>query len=198
MKRPKETSKKRPPTAKRAKLSAAGIQQESPRSYKLKRPIETSKKKQPATKQFKPPMAEKMLSVDRSPLLRRSPLVRNPELRLVVSPVVIAQSPRSSPPSPPLPVERSSSPSPLPGFSSAQRKLRRLKSEIWSDMDPIYHDRKLVQARCKHCNEIFSAARNSGNSHIPLPFREAFYELGRQDSNYIYSLSLEEWQRAKV
>jgi len=31
-----------------------------------------------------------------------------------------------------------------------------------------------------------------------LPFREAFYELGRQDSNYIYSLSLEEWQRAKV
>ena len=115
MKRPKETSKKRPPTAKRAKLSAAGIQQESPRSYKLKRPIETSKKKQPATKQFKPPMAEKMLSVDRSPLLRRSPLVRNPELRLVVSPVVIAQSPRSSPPSPPLPVERSSSPSPLPG-----------------------------------------------------------------------------------
>ena len=33
-------------------------------------------------------------------------------------------------------------------------------------MDPIYHDRKLVQARCKHCNEIFSAARNSGNSHI--------------------------------
>ena len=113
MKRPKETSKKRPPTAKRAKLSAAGIQQESPRSYKLKRPIETSKKKQPATKQFKPPMAEKMLSVDRSPLLRRSPLVRNPELRLVVSPVVIAQSPRSSPPSPPLPVERSSSPSPF-------------------------------------------------------------------------------------
>jgi len=113
LKRPKETSKKRQPTAKRAKLSAAGIQQESPRSYKLKRPIETSKKKQPATKQFKPPMAEKMLSVDRSPLLRRSPLVRNPELRLVVSPVVIAQSPRSSPPSPPLPVERSSSPSSL-------------------------------------------------------------------------------------
>jgi len=112
MKRPKETSKKRPPTAKRAKLSAAGIQQESPRSYKLKRPIETSKKKQPATKQFKPPMAEKMLSVDRSPLLR-SPLVRNPVLRLVMSPVVIAQSPRSSPPSPPLPVERSSSPSSL-------------------------------------------------------------------------------------
>ena len=68
LKRPKETSKKRQPTAKRAKLSAAGIQQESPRSYKLKRPIETSKKKQPATKQFKPPMAEKILSVDRSPL----------------------------------------------------------------------------------------------------------------------------------
>jgi hypothetical protein len=31
-----------------------------------------------------------------------------------------------------------------------------------------------------------------------LPFREAFYELGRQDPNYIYSSSLEEWQRAKV
>jgi len=50
MKRPKETSKKRQPTAKRAKLSAAGIQQESPRSSKLKRPIETSKKKQPTAK----------------------------------------------------------------------------------------------------------------------------------------------------
>ena len=29
-------------------------------------------------------------------------------------------------------------------------------------------------------------------------FREVFYELGRQDPNYIYSPSLEEWQRAKV
>jgi hypothetical protein len=33
-------------------------------------------------------------------------------------------------------------------------------------MDPIYHGRKLIQARYKHCSEVFSAARNSGNSHI--------------------------------
>jgi hypothetical protein len=31
-----------------------------------------------------------------------------------------------------------------------------------------------------------------------LPFREAFYELGKQDPNYIYFPSSEEWQRAKV
>jgi len=144
LKRPKETSKKRQPTAKRAKPSSARNQQESPTSSTLKRPTETSKKKKLETKPFKPPMAEKMLSVD------RSPLVRSPQLRLVVSPEVIAHSPRSSPPSPPLLVESSPSPSTLPGSSSVQTKLRRLKSEIWSDMDPIYHGRKLIQARYKH------------------------------------------------
>ena len=81
LKRPKEISTRRQPAAKRVKPSATRNQQETPRSSPLKRPIETSKKKQPATKRFKPPMAEKMLSVDRSPLLRRSPLVRNLELR---------------------------------------------------------------------------------------------------------------------
>jgi len=101
LKRPKETSKKRQPTAKRAKPSSARNQQESPTSSTLKRPTETSKKKKLETKRFKPPMAEKMLSVD------RSPLVRSPQLRLVVSPEVIAHSPRSSPPSPPLLVESS-------------------------------------------------------------------------------------------
>ncbi|CAN6358146.1 unnamed protein product [Urochloa humidicola] len=33
-------------------------------------------------------------------------------------------------------------------------------------MDPIYCDGKLIQAKCKHCNEVFSAKRNSGNSHM--------------------------------
>ena len=56
MKRPKETSKKRQPTAKRAKPSSARNQQESPTSSTLKRPTETSKKKKLATKRFKPPM----------------------------------------------------------------------------------------------------------------------------------------------
>jgi hypothetical protein len=52
------------------------------------------------------------------------------------------------------------------GSSSVQSKVRKLKSGIWMDMDPIYHGRKLIQARCKHFYEVFSAARNSGNSHI--------------------------------
>jgi hypothetical protein len=33
-------------------------------------------------------------------------------------------------------------------------------------MEPIYRQGKVVEARCKHCNEVFSAARNSGNSHM--------------------------------
>jgi hypothetical protein len=36
------------------------------------------------------------------------------------------------------------------GSSSVQSKVRKLKSEIWMDMDPIYHGNKLIQARCKH------------------------------------------------
>ncbi|KAG2625050.1 hypothetical protein PVAP13_3KG162900 [Panicum virgatum] len=107
-KKPPKTSKNRQPTAKRAKLSAAGDQQESSRSSPLKRPIETSKKKQLATKRFKPPIVKKMLSV-------RSLFVRNSQLRFVAFHVVLAHSPRSSPPSPPLLLERSPSPSPLLG-----------------------------------------------------------------------------------
>jgi hypothetical protein len=33
-------------------------------------------------------------------------------------------------------------------------------------MEPIYRQGKVVEARCKHCNEVFSAAHNSGNSHM--------------------------------
>lgn len=33
-------------------------------------------------------------------------------------------------------------------------------------MEPIYRQGKVVQARRKHCNEVFSATRNSGNSHM--------------------------------
>ena len=106
-KKPPKTSKNRQPTAKRAKLSAAGDQQESSRSSPLKRPIETSKKKQLATKRFKPPIVKKMVSV-------RSLFVRNSQLRFVVFHVLLAHSPRSSL-APPLLLERSPSPSPLPG-----------------------------------------------------------------------------------
>ena len=33
-------------------------------------------------------------------------------------------------------------------------------------MDPIYNGGKLIQARCKHCNEVFTVASNSGTSHM--------------------------------
>ena len=33
---------------------------------------------------------------------------------------------------------------------------------------------------------------------VSFAFKEAFYDLERQDHNYIYFPSLEEWQRAKV
>ncbi|CAN6294133.1 unnamed protein product [Urochloa humidicola] len=102
-------------------------------------------------------------------------------MRLVVSPVVmrsptsLAAAPSTSlavemppPPSASLAVERSPSPSPfldeettLPDSTSGQSKLWRLRSDIWKDMDPIYQDGRVVQAHCKHCSEVFSAARNS-------------------------------------
>jgi hypothetical protein len=52
------------------------------------------------------------------------------------------------------------------GPSSPQSKPRKLRSQIWSDMVPIYQRGRVVRAQCKHCNEVFSAARNSGNSHM--------------------------------
>ena len=49
---------------------------------------------------------------------------------------------------------------------SAPSKVRKLRSSIWKDMDPIYEGGKVVKSRCKHCYEVFSAARNSGTSHM--------------------------------
>ncbi|KAL6646280.1 hypothetical protein ACP70R_017888 [Stipagrostis hirtigluma subsp. patula] len=54
-----------------------------------------------------------------------------------------------------------------PGSISAKGgKPRKLRSTIWNEVDPIYDNGKLIQGRCKHCNGIFPAARNSGTSHI--------------------------------
>jgi len=158
-----------------------GSQQKSPTSSLLKRRAETSKQR-PA-KRFKPPMVG---NKQVSPLVIRSPLVTgSPMMRLVVSPVVMR--PRSTSCSPTSPVlephaperspSRSTSPSPNlddqtismdnPDNSTSSRsKPRKLRSEIWNDMDPIYNGGKLMQARCKHCNEVFAAARNSGTSHM--------------------------------
>ncbi|CAO2185199.1 unnamed protein product [Urochloa humidicola] len=150
-----------------------------------KRPPSATQRK--STKRFKPPLTGNML---KSPLVTRSPVVTPvigaPMMRLVVSPEVmrsptsLAAAPsaslaveRSPSPSASLAVERSPSPSrfldeetTLPDSTSGQSKLRRLRSDIWKDMDPIYQDGRVVQAHCKHCSEVFSAARNSGTSHM--------------------------------
>ncbi|CAN6336476.1 unnamed protein product [Urochloa humidicola] len=138
---------------------------------KRKKRPPTSTRRQ-GTKRFKPPLAENML---RSPIV--TPVTDAPVMRLVVSPVVMGpRSPalgtRNSPtslaasPSASLGVERSPSPSPppfldeetiLPDSTSGQCKLRRLKSEIWKDMDPIYQDGRVVQAQCKHDAACVSA-----------------------------------------
>ncbi|OEL32780.1 hypothetical protein BAE44_0006201 [Dichanthelium oligosanthes] len=182
-KRPPVMDQRRDPTAKRVKSPTAGNQHKSVTSSQLKRSAETSKQKQSAAKGVKPPMAGKKLT---SPVVTRSPMVTRPSMmRLVISPVVMgprspAHSLRSSPAFPSCPEERSLSPTASPpqppsfgegttqnlGSTSVRNKPRKLKYEIWNDMDPIYHDGKVVQARCKHCNEVFSAARNSGNSHM--------------------------------
>ncbi|WVZ85091.1 hypothetical protein U9M48_032048 [Paspalum notatum var. saurae] len=114
----------------------------------------------------------------RSPQVTMPPMVTgSPMMRLFVSPVVMgarSPSPFMSPLLPQPTVERSvtpaTSPPPStshdPGSRSAGNKPRKLRSEIWKDMDPIYHDGKVVEAKCKHCYEVFSATRNSGNSHM--------------------------------
>ncbi|CAN6178839.1 unnamed protein product [Urochloa humidicola] len=144
-----------------------------------KRPPSATQRK--STKRFKPPLAGNTL---KSPVV--TPVIGAPMMRLVVSPVVM-RSPtslaaassaslaveRSPSPSASLAVERSPSPSPfldeettMPDSTSGHSKLRKLRSDIWKDMDPIYQDGRVAQAQCKHCYEVFSAARNSGTSHM--------------------------------
>ncbi|WVZ68433.1 hypothetical protein U9M48_017370 [Paspalum notatum var. saurae] len=43
-------------------------------------------------------------------------------------------------------------------------KRRKLRSSIWKEFEPIYEGNLIVQAKCNHCLEIFSANRESGRS----------------------------------
>ncbi|KAL6654142.1 hypothetical protein ACP70R_007607 [Stipagrostis hirtigluma subsp. patula] len=44
-------------------------------------------------------------------------------------------------------------------------KRRKLTSAVWNDFDAIYDGNLLVQARCKHCLDIFAANRENGRSN---------------------------------
>jgi len=70
-----------------------------------------------------------------------------------------ARSPRTSP-------ARSPQSGAAHSGSHDHSKPRKLRSAIWKDMDPIYQDGKVIQGRCKHCYEVFAAARTSGTSHM--------------------------------
>lgn len=48
----------------------------------------------------------------------------------------------------------------------SRRRRRKLTSSIWREVVPIYRDRRLVEGRCIHCQQVFAASRNSGTSHI--------------------------------
>ena len=45
-------------------------------------------------------------------------------------------------------------------------KIRRLTSTVWKDFSPRYNDGKLIQAVCKHCNEVMAAGRDMGTSGV--------------------------------
>uniref|UniRef100_A0A0A9B3W3 BED-type domain-containing protein n=1 Tax=Arundo donax TaxID=35708 RepID=A0A0A9B3W3_ARUDO len=52
------------------------------------------------------------------------------------------------------------------GSTSASSKRRKLRSDVWKEIEAIYENRKVVKGRCTHCYEVFFATRTSGTSRM--------------------------------
>ncbi|KAL6845616.1 hypothetical protein ACP4OV_025111 [Aristida adscensionis] len=183
------TNRKRVPAAKRVKSPIAEMQTSSTCKKRVRPPTDDKQRTSPAMKRLRSPV------VTRSPMLRlvMSPVVvggspprhrpssspsrsawdRSPSPEVPCSPglssLATLRTPLVSPVLPDILDEETRPRSSNHIVGSTPRKggkPRKLRSSIWKEVEPIYIDGRIVEARCTHCNARFPAARNSGTSHI--------------------------------
>lgn len=127
--------------------------------------LSVAKRKAPMIKRQKPRAAKRLSS----PIVT---MMRSPGIRLMMSPRLLSPS-ASRARSPSVPRARSPSTmslaleetrSVLGHGSSGRTRRRKLKSDIWSDFEPIYVGMKLIEAQYIHCNKLFKATRDVGTS----------------------------------
>uniref|UniRef100_A0A0A9E135 BED-type domain-containing protein n=1 Tax=Arundo donax TaxID=35708 RepID=A0A0A9E135_ARUDO len=115
---------------------------------------EAEQRSQVLVKQKKP-LAKKFMSPEVTMTVKSS------GIRLMLSPRLKSPSTATTRTSP--------APTPLPSSPNNKRpsstrpyhknKRRKLKSEIWTEFEPIYDGQILVQAQCIHCKRIFKVSQ---------------------------------------
>ncbi|KAL6623219.1 hypothetical protein ACP70R_033098 [Stipagrostis hirtigluma subsp. patula] len=139
-------------------------------------------------------VSKPQLGKRKSPIAK-GPVVRSPLLkRMLLSPRMGPGRSRVMSPSarsPSLDDSRTITARDLAQDKSRPPKRRKLTSAVWNDFDAIYDGNLLVQARCKHCLDIFAANRENGRSNCSRPLKSCkeLIKMNEMVENMTSSLS---------